>query len=222
MKEAPSPFRIKDSALITIALGRAAHNLRELRDRVTEVPTASLHHHFFEGLLRPSFDDPEYRNDFALWARDSLRDDVLAERLALVDPFGLNDDREALRAILIDVLEDRLAELAQPANVLPGHEFHFMRSQIVVFDSGLAAEEPEQLAVLARRLSPGSVFYHFIDARLRPPRGEDDFCTWLRFWGDRGSDAAERIARIDPMFGSLGELRERIAAALAEAFRSRP
>jgi hypothetical protein len=66
------PFEVKDCALITLALGKSALNLRELRDRVAEVPPQSLYHHFYETLLRPSFDDPEYRNDFALWSRRQL------------------------------------------------------------------------------------------------------------------------------------------------------
>jgi len=219
MTGTPPPFLLKDSALVTLALGRAAHGLRELRDRVAEVPVASLLHHFVEGLLRPSFDDPEFRNDFALWARDALRDPVLAERLAVLDPFAPPHDGESLRAELLDVLEDRLAEIAQPAPVPPGHEFHFLRSQLVVFDSGLVARTPVELAVRVGDLPRGSVFYHFVDARLRPPRGTDDFSHWLEGWGESTAAARQRLAAIDPLFGSLAELRESLAAALAVAER---
>ncbi|KAB2963618.1 MAG: hypothetical protein F9K18_08350 [Thermoanaerobaculia bacterium] len=213
----PLPFSFKDSALITLALGRSAHSLRELRDRVTDVPPSSLLHHFVEGLLRPSFDDPEFRNDFALWARDELRDPVLAERLAVLDPFALPTDGETLRAELLDVLEDRLAEVARPEPVPPGHEFHFLRSQMVVFDTGLVARTPAELAARVGDLPRGSVFYHFVDARLRPPRGVDDFTHWLEGWGEATAAPRRRLAAIDPMFGTLAELRESIAAALAAA-----
>jgi hypothetical protein len=215
MSKRPAPLRLRDSALITIALGRSAYNLRELRDRILEVPVTSLHHHFVEGLLRPSFDDPEFRNDFALWARDALRDDVLAERLAVLDPFEMATDGEALRATLVDVIEDRLAELRQPEPVLPGHEFHFLRSQLVVFDSPLVARTPDELALVVPELPRGGIYYHFVDGRLRPPRGEDDFSVWLAGWGERGQLARTRLAGIDPQFGTLAELREAIAAALA-------
>jgi len=211
----PAPFRFRDSALITLALGRGAHNLRELRDRVAEVPVASLHHHFFEGLLRPSFDDPEFRNDFALWARDALRDDVLAERLAVLDPFDLPRDGEALRTALLELLEDRLAEVATPPAAPPGREFRFLRSQLVVFDTGALARTPEELAGAVADLPRGSIYYHFVDARLRPPRGQDDFSHWLDGWGERGAAARQRLAAIDFSFGSLADLREAIASALA-------
>jgi hypothetical protein len=213
----PPAFAIKDSALITLALGRAAHNLRELRDRVADVPVASLHHHFFEGLLRPSFDDPEFRNDFALWARDALRDPVLAERLAVLDPLDLSPDGESLRTALVDVLEDRLSELVQPAAAPPGREFHFLSSQLVIFDTGISAATPAELAALVADLPRGSVFYHFVDARLRPPRGVDDFSHWLEGWGEPAAEARRRLAGIDLLFGSLAELRDAIAAALDAA-----
>jgi Family of unknown function (DUF5752) len=208
------PFAIKDCALITIALGQAAFDLRELRDRVSQVSASSLRHHFIEGLLRPSFDDPEFRNDFALWARDALRDDVLAERLAVIDPFE-HADIEELRGVLVDAIEDRLFETAvSPAP--PGHEFRFLRSQLVVFGTGRAARKPEDLVELLPHLSPGSVYYHFVEARLRPPREEDDFSGWLAGWGESGAAARTGLAAVDPMFGSLTDLRGRITAVFRD------
>jgi len=60
------PFEFKDCALIVLSTGKSARDLRELRERISLVPHESLLHHFHEALLRPSFDDPEYPNDFAL------------------------------------------------------------------------------------------------------------------------------------------------------------
>ncbi len=222
MNNRPEPFRFNDCALITLAVGRAAYNLPDLRDDIAAVPIASLHHHFFEGLLRPSFDDPEYRNDFALWARDALRDDVLAERLAVLDPFLLPHDGERLREELLDIIDDRLSETTHPPAAPAGHEFHFLRSQLVVFDTGLVARTPAELAARVADLPRGSIYCHFVDARLRPPRNEDDFSRWLALWGEEGAAARERLARIDPAFGSLAQLRTAIAAALADTAGSLP
>jgi len=85
----------------------------------------------------------------------------------------------------------------------------------VVFVSGRRARTPAELAELIPRLPAGSVFFHFVEGRLRPPRGEDDFSAWLARWGEPGEAARRRLAAIDPMFGSLGDLRERVAEALA-------
>lgn len=223
MTEIPA-FEVKDSVLITLALGKSAHNLLELRDRIAEVPAGSLLHHFYEGLLRPSFDDPEYRNDFALWARRQLFDGALAERLGILSPFELEPEErrkgdhgagESLREALLGILEDRLAEISHVPAVGPGREFHFLCSQVIVFPLGRSAADPAELAALTPELPCGSVFYHFIDARFRPPHGEDDFSAWLSHWGARGAAARERLGRIDPLFGSLADLGRAVAEALA-------
>jgi hypothetical protein len=212
----PPPFEVKDCALITLALGRSAHNLRELRDHAAAAPLDSLRHHVYEALLRPSFDDPEFGNDFAAWVHDALRDEALAERLSALDPVSLTDG-EALRTALLDALEERLAELTVVPAAPPGHEFHFLRSQVVIFRTGVEVRSPEELAERVPHLSPGSVFFHFVEARLRPPRGEDDFSAWLEPWGERGARQRRLLAAIDPTFGSLVELRERVALALSAA-----
>jgi hypothetical protein len=212
--EREAPFVIKDSALITLALGRSAQNLRELRDRIAEVPVQSLYHHFYENLLRPWFDDPEFRNDFAQWARHQLHDPVLAERLGILDPVDY-EDGDAFREVLVEILEDRMAEVAQIPVATPGREFQFLRSQIVIFDTGLQVSTPAELARLIPSLRPGSVFFHFVEARFRPPRGQDDFSTWLSLWGEEMTPFIEHLREIDVLFGSLSDMRGEIASALA-------
>lgn len=219
---APRPFALRDCALITLAVGRTAHGLRELAAAFAAVPAGSLLHHFHESLLRPSFDDPEFGNDFALWASSALGDPVLAERLGAVDPALLGGDGERLRAALVELAEERLAEVAQPHLVLPGREFHFLRSQLLIFDAGRAIRIPEELSAALPDLSTGSVFYHFVDARLRNAGAIDDFTAWLSEWGERTAATRARLAAIDPGFGSLAELRRRIADAFGAGPREGP
>ncbi|MEB3227996.1 MAG: DUF5752 family protein, partial [Synechocystis sp.] len=78
------PFAIKDCALIAIATGQKAYSLRELRDRLLTIAPNSLFDHFWGSLLEPRFEEREYNNAFASWARRGLHDDALAERLAMV------------------------------------------------------------------------------------------------------------------------------------------
>src|SRR5215475_9883646 len=122
----PGPFVIKDCAALALALGRSARNLRELREGVAQVPIGSIYHHFFHTLLRPSFDDPEYRNDFALWTRRQLRDIQLAERLDVVDPIDY-EDFERLRTYLLQVIDSRLGEIERLPWAMAGSRFHFLR-----------------------------------------------------------------------------------------------
>jgi uncharacterized protein DUF5752 len=205
---------IRDCAQITISLARSAQNVRELRDRIAEVPIQSILHHFFETQLRPSFDDPEFSNDFARWAGRSLRDPVLAERLGIVDALQY-DDSEGLRLHLLDVLEERLSEIFHIPSVAPGHEFQFLRSQLVVFSTDRRAATPDELAALVPRLSTGSLFYHFVEARRRNPGRHDDFTLWLRAWPEPWPSFAERLERIGVHHRSLTEIRAHVAAALA-------
>jgi hypothetical protein len=196
--------------MVTLSLGKSAQNLRELRDRIAEVPVSSLAHHFYESLLAPTFDDPEYRNDFALWASRGLHDATLAERLGAVDPTEF-EDVEALRRHLLEGIEDRLAETPFAPSAAAGHEFRFLKSQTVVLETGLVATTPVELAERIPRLPTGSLFYHFIEGLRRPPLRVDDFSAWLERWGPDYDGVRARLAAVDPILWSLTELRERVA-----------
>jgi hypothetical protein len=136
----------------------------------------------------------------------------------VIDPALLRSG-EDVRQRLLDLIEDRLAEGAPTDAVQPGREFHFLRSQLVVFPTEARAASPAALAEALPRVTLGSIFLHFVEGRLRPPRGEDDFSAWLELWGDRGADLRARLATVDPMFGSLRELRTRIARAVGTEAR---
>lgn len=215
--QAPSVFEVRDCVLIAVATGVKALTLAELRDGLVQVHPGSIYYHFWGGLLQPRFEEQEYNNDFAAWARHGLHDTVLAERLALVDPSEF-ENLETLRRELLEIIEQRLDESERlqwlPAN-LP---FEFIQSQIVVFDTRSRVGEPEVLAELASRFSIGTVFYHFIDARRRLPAGIDDFSAWLASFGDRYEGVIHDLADIDPYFGSLAELRDRLVSTFAQHF----
>ncbi|HPI92781.1 MAG TPA: DUF5752 family protein [Deltaproteobacteria bacterium] len=203
------PFAVKDCALIAVATGEHAQTLRELKDKLVSIPTSCIYYHFWGGLLRPRFDDPEYLNDFAIWSWRSLHDKTLAERLALIDPTDFGD-LDGLRRELVEVIEERLEESELLAWMIPSRRFYFVRSQIVVFDTGKRIDTIEDLTSLIPHMSSGTIFYHFIDARRRTPQGKNDFTEWLAGSGDLHQELADRIAGIDPYFTTLGELREEV------------
>ncbi len=180
-----------------------------MRDRLETTRPGCIYHHFWGGLLRPSFDDPEYQNDFAVWAYHGLHDRFLAERLALVDPTDF-DDLEDLRRELIEIIEERLDENELVSWTAAHQQFQFIRSQIVVFDTGIRISEPEELKELIPQLTVGSVFYHFVDARGRTANKNDDFSEWLMGFGDSYDELVEQIASLDPYFKSLTELRSQL------------
>ncbi|MGD2136739.1 MAG: DUF5752 family protein [Gammaproteobacteria bacterium] len=211
------PFSVKDCALISIATGRKAQNLKELREHLLAVESSSLYYHFWGGLLHAGFEEREYGNDFAEWIRHSLHDARLAERLAVIDPSHF-PDLESMRQELVDVVEERLDEMEVLDWVPVDRQFQFIRSHTVVFDTRRTARQPEQLAAIIKSLSASSIFYHFIDARRRLPDSMDDFRLWLGAWGDRYAELQDRLAAIDPYFLSLYEMRDQVAAIFGDYF----
>ncbi len=212
------PFIIKNCALVSISTAKRALTLRELGNRLQTIQSASIYHHFWGSLLAPRFDDPEYKNDFAAWVRHSLHDAVLAERLAVVDPKEFHDI-EDLRRELVELIEERLDESELLTWNRAEEPFIFLRSQIVVFDTHRSIKRPERLPVALSKMTLGSVFYHFIDARSRTETRIDDFSAWLGGFGKRYEAVIDRIARVDPFFNTLHELREQLALITKDAFR---
>lgn len=208
-------FAIKDCALIPISTGLRANNLSEFKLALASAPSECIYHHFWGALLQSRFDDPEFKNDFAVWVYRDIHDEVLAESLAVIDPVDYSD-LDALRTEIIELVEQRIEQKEWLAWIPATRPFFFLQSQIVVFDTGRRAENVEELAAMLPELSPGSVFYHMIDARRRPPVGQDDFTTWLGGLGEQYKLLQDALAEIDPYFGSLTDLR----AHLCLAFRS--
>lgn len=213
----PGPFEVKDCSLVALATGVKAQNLRELRDGIFRVPPGCLYYHFWGGSLRPRFDDPQFHNDFAGWSHYALHDDTLAERLAVVDPTRF-DSLDALRQEVVEIIEERLDEIERPVWVRPDLQFHFIRSQIVVFDTHAIIEKPEDLRDVVPTMSVGSVFYHFIDARRRDPLTKDDFRAWLQGFGEEYDELSRRLASVDPYFQTLRELRGHLSAVFRSYF----
>lgn len=210
-------FVVRDCTLLTRMSGiREAASMRELRDRVAVCGENVLYHHFTGTLLRPSFDYPDYHNDFAVWAKLYLDDRVLAERLGILDPYT-DGSLEDLRGTMLDILDERLSELPTNPAVTKGNEFYFLEATTVIFETGDIIEEPSQLPVKLANMTNGSIFYHFIEARRRTPDRLDDFSEWLSQFGDAGAGYACVLRSIDFTFFTLTEMRKTLIECLEEA-----
>jgi hypothetical protein len=211
-------FAIKDCALATIATGRRAQTLRELRGILRDIHPGCIYYHFWGTLLRPQFSDREYNNDFATWCHHSLHDRPAAERLAVIDPAAYADIEE-LRQELIEIIDERLDESEVMLVARTDQQFQFTRSVIVVFDTYRRLTQPNELARAVPELSVGSIFYHFIDARRREPIAVDDFGAWLLGLGPEYKPLCDSLAELDPYFESLFVLRDRLAKTFKAYFR---
>ncbi|MEN6467062.1 MAG: DUF5752 family protein [Syntrophaceae bacterium] len=219
MPEENPPFAIKDCALISLATGRRAQNLRELRERIQTIDAESIYYHVWGVLLRPSFEDPEFKNDFASWCRHAIHDDKAAEKLSIIDPTEF-DTLDELRAEIIDVIEERLEEIEFVRWAQPDEQFNFVTFQTVVFDTGDKIDQPSDLPAAIKKMSVSSIFYHFIDARRRTPGRIDDFREWLHGCGPQYDEICNQVALVDPFFPSLRDLRAELADVFGKYFTS--
>ncbi|MGE5285579.1 MAG: DUF5752 family protein [Actinomycetota bacterium] len=212
-----TPFEVKDCALLTRMSGLPpAINLRELRDRIAQCSENVLFHHFCETTLRGTFDNPDYRNDFAVWSKLYLGDRVLAERLGILDPYEFSS-LDALRDETLEVIDERLGESTMIPWARPGDELFFMEATTVVFDTGSRISHPGELAASIGAMTAGSVYYHFLEARRRPLLGKDDFTSWLLKNGDaeKNRPYIEALASIDFYFHTLTHLRKELTRVLS-------
>lgn len=214
----PGGLAIKDCALVAIATGRRARDLRELRDGILEADAASIYYHFWGGLLRSTFDDPRYHNGFAIWVDHALHFSSLAERLSVIDPIDFHD-MDSLRKRLVAVIDSELRP-GEPCPEAPEDNFFdFIRSQIVVFRTSCTLADPVELPAALAGMSRSSIFYHFIDARRRTPASTDDFTCWLNDIDRSGyAELTTRLASIDPFFATLVETGEELTRAFEDHF----
>ena len=213
-----TPFEVKDCALLTRMSGLPpAINLRELRERIAQCSENVLFHHFCETTLRGTFDNPDYRNDFAVWSKLYLGDRVLAERLGILDPYEFSSLGE-LRAATLEVIDERLGESTMIPWARPGDELYFMEATTVVFDTGIRISHPRDLAGAIGAITGGSVYFHFLEARRRPPLGKDDFTAWLleNEDGEKNRRYIEALSRIDFYFHTLLHLRRELVKVLSD------
>lgn len=210
-------FTFKDCALAVVTTGESASSLPEMRDLLLRVSVDSIYFHFWGGRLRPTILQTEYLNDFARWSHFCLHDDVLAERLSIVDPTGYKG-LEEVRQALIEIIETRIDE-SDTLIWLPKRErFRFLHSTIVVFDTSITVSHPQEWKSLMPSLSINSLFYHFIDARKRTPHATDDFSFWLEEFGDEYKEVIEKIRAIDSYLFTLTELRQRLCDIITRYF----
>jgi hypothetical protein len=212
----PGSLALKDCALVAIATGSRARDLRELRDGIARADVACIYYHFWGGLLRPTFGDPKYHNGFAIWIDHALHNKALAERLSVIDPKDFPDTND-LRAHLLNVLDSELKECVDSAAAAEDNLFDFIRSQIVVFATEHALTDPSELPSAVEGMTRTSVFYHFVDARRRTPDAVDDFTTWLNdIDRERYRELTSRLSGIDPFFLTLSETRDELERAFRE------
>lgn len=210
-------FYVKNCSLAAIATGERANSLLELRDKLYVVDEGCIYYHFWGARMNPNYIHTQHHNDFASWVFHRLHDNILAEKLGVIDPTEY-DSLEELRQAIIETIENRLDEYETVIWTKKEERFHFIRSMIIVFDSHITISTPEDLTTTIEMLPPSSIYYHFIDARGRTPEKIDDFSGWLKMFGNQYDTLIENIQAIDPYFLTLTQVRDELSHVIHHYF----
>lgn len=212
MNPDPGAFCVFECSLARCTSGRCCANLRELFDSVRSVSDSALEHHLIRCALDDHFELNEFPNDLARWCWDALGEQVLAEQIALIDPYQYATFAD-LRAAIAEAIEERLWTLQRVPWCRPGLELHWIESRLIAFDTGERIDSLPGLARAVSRMSSRSLFYHVHDAHRRNPERTDDFSHWLE-QTEGASELVQSLRKIDFYFLNLNQLRGRLTTVL--------
>ena len=209
---APAPFQFIGCVELRQALDHRARDERELLDRLEDVPAGSVFYHTHGYFLRHRPITTAYGNDFAAWAAVQVRDQVLAERLAIINPFEMAS-LEDLREELMSAVHDHLLRLSTVPRVEFGEVFHFQQSHIVEVPLGPAVSTLTEFRAGLAEVDASAIYFHMVEARARLGRRSGDFAEWIRTSLQLPA-LAEGIERIDSYMTSLERVRARVLALI--------
>ncbi len=204
-----APFHFHTSSDLVVMTGQRANSPAELAKLLETCDDGCLFHHMFSVLLGQHFVSERYANEFAHWLHTAAGEPSLAECVAAVDIrdyTSLGDLRTHLLTLFADYLNDNPAAGSRPARF----PFHLCRSVGVVMPIGRVAHGFDDFATHVRASTKRTIFYHFVEARLRLGFQSNDFSWWLETQCGR-SDLAERVNKLDFYHHTLSSIRTRIA-----------
>jgi len=211
------PFEFKQCITILKATGEKAKNLRELRDRISDISDESMFHHVYEYFLKEQR-VLEYTNDFAQWIGEILKERVLSERLSNIDPYTYKAMTD-IRCEIVRVLEEYLKEVPKIKTVLPGDEFYFNESITIISTIGIQAKNLAEFLMAVKYVDLESIYFHFYEARIRPPEEIDDFSNWFEDALDK-KNLANKIRHIDPFMHNLEAARQHIIELVEDELKN--
>ena len=217
---ASEPFVFIGCVELRQSLDQRATDERELLDRLEDVPSGSVFYHTHGYFLRHRPITTVYGNDFASWVATQVRDQVLAERLAVVNPFEFTP-LEHLREELASIIHDHMLRLSAVPRVEFGEPFYFQQSHIVEVALGPGANTLSEFRAGLASVDASAIYFHMVEARARLGRRAGDFAEWIRT--SLGMpELADRIERIDTYMTSLERVRARVLALIDTALEAGP
>ncbi len=208
------PFVFMACSELQELLGIRAEDERRLVELLEEVPLDSIYFHTHSYFLRQQFIPGGYTNDFAQWVATQVRDLVLGERLAVIDPFEFSS-LEGLREELISVIDDHLSRASIVPHIVYGNPFYFNQSRIIEVPTGHCVTSLEEFRQALAEVEISSIYFHMFEARVRLPRQQSDFSIWAA-QSLKLPALSERFRTMNPYVGSLERLRSGLLAICDE------
>ncbi len=204
----PEPFDLCSEAGLVVHTNYTAESLKSLLNGLKKVSGSSIFYHVHHAMLRRHFAASDHMNDFARWVQVVLGQTSLAERLSSVDPMGCQSVREA-REQLISYVKEYVGIGELFVRVSEGREFHFLEFNSVIIPLENVDPDLEAFYHALKKATPGTFFFHLIEAPIRLGKQSNDFSEWLRSSLDEDK-LAEEIAHVNPYMYNLWELKVRI------------
>src|SRR5262245_44975340 len=205
---ARAPFYFNSAAHLLRISREKASSLQELLDAVRTSSDECIFQHTFQTLEEHHFIKEGFSNDFAHWAFAACNEVELAERLSSIDIREFTSI-SVLRERLAEVIDSHLQRNPRAATRQAMEPFYMMAVDLVVIPTPYVARNLEEFADGMRKVSIHSIYYHFIDARLRLKLNSNDFSVWLDNELDM-RQAGDRLQQIDIYTSTLEGVRRSI------------
>jgi len=209
---AKAPFEIYTLAHVSRTGGQTAGTLRELAEGLETCSDESIYHHTIVAMRTQLVLNDEVTNDYAVWARTSLRREDLAAHLSLAD---MKDCRTIgdLRAALANVVRAYIVARPESADEPADQPFYFCEGMDVAVPLESTARTLDEFRKCLQEMKSESFYLHFVAPRTRHERQSNDFSEWIeKSLGMR--ELAAKINQIDVMDCTLEGAREKILELL--------
>lgn len=207
-------FQFRSSASLEELTGRKAYNLEELLDLIKGCTESSIFYHTFSAFLKMREAQVPYNTDFSIWVARMLNESALAEKLMAVD-LSEYKTLESLRKRLVEIIESYREEKPDAFQKTADEPFYLYDIVRIVYLSDRFAYDLKSFRELLPKVSTYSVFFHFIESRLRTQLDSDDFSTWIEE-SLNIPRLAQRIRKIDVNVYTLEGVRARILELIDE------
>ncbi len=215
LRKPRKPFYFNTSESLLRIGSQKAENLSELLHAVETCPDDSIFQHTFRTLQEHHFIRQGFTNDFAHWTLSAIHEPELARQLASIDVREF-PSIDGLRRKIVESI-DQYLKSHPDVGVRPARKpFYFCSSDVIVLPTAFAPNTLEGFIDSIEKVSVHSIYYHFIEARLRIRRLWNDFSVWLE--EDAGlTGAAEAVEQLNIYDNSLEGIRLQIARIVSEA-----